>query len=114
MAAFAVNKLAAFELLIERRTHARAACAARVVRHLHHRHALPLLDDALELAAQPLRQRGLELLRAFAQRPRLGTEVAEGVLPLVVLRVPALFERQGTAAIVIELILQPFYDSYLL
>src|SRR5437764_742272 len=108
VAALAVHQLAALELLVQRRTHARAARAARIVRHLHHRHAQPLLEDALELAAGALRQRSLELLGAFAQRRGLGAQVAEGVLPLVVLRVPALFQHRRAAAVIVELLLQPF------
>jgi hypothetical protein len=106
MAALAVHKLAALELLVERRTDARAARAARVVGHFDHGHALALLEDALELAAGAVGQRLLQLRGALAQRLGLGAQVAQRMLPLVVLRVPPLLERGGAAAIVIELLLQ--------
>src|SRR5207244_3836068 len=108
MTSFAEHQLPAFELLIQRRTDPRAARAARVVRHLHHRHTLPLLENALELALQPFGKRRFERLRARPERFRLGTQVAEGVLPLVVLRVPPLLEHGRAGGLVVKLLLQPF------
>src|SRR5689334_8156702 len=108
MAPFAVHQLAALELLVERGTDAGPAGAAGVVRHLGHGHALALLEDALELATRALGQRGLELVRPLPQRLGLGAEIAQGVLPLVVLRTPPHLDRRGAAAVVVELLLQPF------
>ena len=77
MAAFAVNEIAALQLLRKCGTNSRAACAARFRRNRRDSDALTLFEDAMELALQTFRERRLDLLRFLFQHAGFAAKIAE-------------------------------------
>src|SRR5438477_9749620 len=97
-AAFAINQIAALELLKKRGADARMACAARVADNRRDGHVLALLEDSEEVILEALGKLRLERRGTLLQLRNFGAKIAERVLPGVVRRVPARLQIFASAA----------------
>src|SRR5713226_7296114 len=108
MASFAADHLSPLELLKERRTDASAAGVAGIVDHARHAHLLPLFENLVELALQPLGYFLLDAGNTLLQLLDFRAQIAERVLPGVVGGVPARFQIGAARLDAFEISLQCF------
>src|SRR5438105_3584964 len=106
MTSLAVDEIAALELLKQRGANTRAAGAAGIAHHPGHRNVLPLFENSIEVALEPLVQGALDTADTRLELLDFDTEIAEGMLPGVVGGVPARFELRAPGATLIEIFLQ--------
>src|SRR5256885_503181 len=106
MTSFAVDEIAALELLKQGGADTGATRTAGVADHARHGDVLALFEDLVEVALEALVERALDAAGTGLQLFHFHAKIAERMLPGIVRGVPARFELCASILTVIEILLQ--------